>query len=125
MPCSVRPRNIPCPEPGCGRFFANQSGLTLHGRAHDARARLQQQRQQPAANSGVNNGPSSSDVDGDDPNHFDIDGDEPHNFDINGDNSSPPNTPRHLPNNLNKGEEVRIHPLINGISSYLSLYILI
>jgi hypothetical protein len=105
MPRSVLPRHIPCLEPGCGRFFTNRGGLTNHQRVHDATAQLRQRHRQPAVDPAVNinseNGPTSSDLDNNDLRL-----------------PSPPDSPRQQPREFSSGEEVRIHPLINGMSLY-------
>ena len=65
---------------------------------HNATARLRHQQRQP-----VNYEPEDGQMSG-----SDMDGNDLHV-------PSPPDSPRRQPADLNKGEEVRIHPIINGM----------
>ncbi|KIL58007.1 hypothetical protein M378DRAFT_15867 [Amanita muscaria Koide BX008] len=100
MPRSLRPRNIPCSEPGCTRFFTNQGGLSNHRRDHIAKARLQPQHQvqQPEPDVPIA-GDSDEDLYGPGPG-------SPGFF--------PSSPTSHTARVYNFGEEIRRHPLING-----------
>jgi hypothetical protein len=106
MPRSVRPRHIPCPEIGCGRLFTNKGGLTNHQRTHEAMARFRRQQQPATGNYSSDDGPAFP-ADDRDPPVFSDDMDGP-------DLPPTPNSPQQPPPDVSHGEEVRIHPLING-----------
>jgi hypothetical protein len=101
MPRSYKPRVIICPE--CPRLFTNQGGLTAHRRTHERERRLARAQRQDIS---AHQQPVPSDRD--------ISEAENDSFDAHRDFDGPYASSR-ASSEIESGENVRIHPLINGL----------
>jgi hypothetical protein len=110
MPRSFKLRNIACGYPGCTKLFTNQAGLKIHFRTH---RRQEQLLRRPT----VSNRKTPEPIERDDWPSPEFE--RAHLSDAPSSRHTSPEPgehPQHTPNNPHRdqGEDVRIHPKING-----------